>query len=214
MFTPVTMSGGAGESEAHGDEHLIARLASGDPDALAVLMSLHWSAVVTYAYGFLEAQDAAEDVAQTAFVRLWEGRSRWRLDSTPRGLLFRIARNLALNERRHAGVKAEWQVRASSSPVAGSVPQSDEVEADELRRAAEEAIRGLPTRRREVFELARFHGLSYRQIADALEISPQTVANQMSSALSELRERLASFLEAPSPRVTRSYPSRPGVMGD
>lgn len=214
MFTPVTMSGGAGELDAQGDEHLIARLASGDPDALGVLMSLHWSAVVSYAYGFLETPEAAEDVAQTAFVRLWEGRSRWRMDSTPRGLLFRIARNFALNERRHVGVKVEWQRRAAPVPGVGRVPQVEDVEADELRRAAERAIQGLPPRRREVFELARFHGLSYRQIAEALEISPQTVANQMSAALSELRERLAPFLDAPPPRSERFVPQRPGVMGD
>lgn len=194
----------------------MAGLAAGDPDALSTVMALHWSAVVQYAAGFVGAPDAAEDVAQTAFVRLWEGRARWRADSTCRGLLFRMARNLALNERRHLGVRAEWQQRAGNGPVSGTIPQVEEVEADELRRAAEAAIDSLPHRRREVFELARFHGLTYRQIAEALEISPQTVANQMSAALAELRERLARYLEESTVPSRRARPvaSRPALGGD
>lgn len=202
MSTPVLGSGASGEQHTHGEQHLVSRLAAGDSQALAILMSHHWSAVLTYASGFLETLDAAEDVAQTAFVRLWEGRLRWRHQTTPRGLLFRIVRNLALNERRHDGVKAAWHER-TTWPVDGAALQSDEVEADQLRRAANRAISKLSPRRREVFELARFHGLSHREIAEALGISPQTVANQMSAALIELRDRLAPFLDAaplPSPR--------------
>jgi RNA polymerase sigma-70 factor (ECF subfamily) len=54
-----------------------------------------------------------------------------------------------------------------------------------------EALEALPVRRRQVFDLVHGRGLSYREAADALEISVQTVANQMSRALRELRERLA-----------------------
>jgi RNA polymerase sigma-70 factor, ECF subfamily len=208
MTTPISGSGASGEQQIQGEQHLISGLASGDCQALSILMSRHWSAVLTYASGFLEMPDAAEDVAQTAFVRLWEGRMRWREDTTPRGLLFRIVRNLALNERRHAGVKAAWHDRTTLSVDGGGVPQSDEVEADQLRRAADRAIAKLSPRRREVFELARFHGLSYREIGEALQISPQTVANQMSAALTELRDRLAPFLDA-----TPQSPSRIRSMG-
>jgi RNA polymerase sigma-70 factor, ECF subfamily len=206
MSTPVSGSGASGEHQTHGDQFLVSRLAAGDSQALALLMSHHWSAVLTYASGFLDTLDAAEDVAQTAFVRLWEGRLRWRHETTPRGLLFRIVRNLALNERRHAGVKAAWHERTALSVDDGGVPQSDEVEADQLRGAAVRAIARLSPRRREVFELARFHGLSHREIAEALGISPQTVANQMSAALTELRDRLAPFLDAAplAPPRTRS----------
>ncbi len=197
------------------DDALMSGLARGDHQALSTLMGLHWGAVVSYAHGFLGVDDAAEDVAQTSFVRLWEGRLRWRSGSTARGLLFRIARNLALNERRHLGVRADWEQRSVPlSGGAGALPP-EELEAEELRLAAGEAIRSLPPRRREVFELARFHGLSYRQIGEALDISPQTVANQMSAAMAELRERLSPFLEeGPLPgRPARRLTARQGQVG-
>jgi RNA polymerase sigma-70 factor (ECF subfamily) len=59
----------------------------------------------------------------------------------------------------------------------------------------EAAVLALPERRRTVFLLARFHDLSRGQIAEMMGISPQTVANQLSSALSSLRESLAPLLD-------------------
>ena len=52
----------------------------------------------------------------------------------------------------------------------------------------------LPNRRREVFELVRFKGLTYQDVAEVLELSPQTVANQMTLAHRDLRSMLADFL--------------------
>jgi RNA polymerase sigma-70 factor (ECF subfamily) len=73
----------------------------------------------------------------------------------------------------------------------------------ELREVLTKAVDALPPRRREVFVLARFHGRSYRDIADIMDISPQTVANQVSAAVRDLRRRLrpemAKFL--PDPRA-------------
>ena len=56
------------------------------------------------------------------------------------------------------------------------------------------AIAALSDRRREVFILSRFHGLSHGEIAETLQTSPQTVANQVSSALAELRLALSHLL--------------------
>jgi RNA polymerase sigma-70 factor (ECF subfamily) len=62
-----------------------------------------------------------------------------------------------------------------------------------LEDAFREALGALPPRKREVFTLARFQGLSYAEIAGVLGTSPQTVANQMSAALQQLRVALRSF---------------------
>ena len=73
--------------------------------------------------------------------------------------------------------------------------------AQEIDRKATGSVVALPPRRREVFRLAWFHGLSYQEVADVLAITPRTVANQMSSALKELRTVLGPQLrETLSPR--------------
>jgi hypothetical protein len=81
-----------------------------------------------------------------------------------------------------------------------------------------QAIQQLPARRRELFILARFHGMGYRQIADVAGISVQTVANQMSAAITQLTRTLSPVLantggrrggDARGPdRLRRSLPAR------
>jgi RNA polymerase sigma-70 factor (ECF subfamily) len=68
-----------------------------------------------------------------------------------------------------------------------------EMPIDQLRAALERAIAELAPRRREVFLLRVVHDLSYKEIADVMGTSTQTVANQLSTALRELRSRLAGL---------------------
>jgi RNA polymerase sigma-70 factor, ECF subfamily len=69
------------------------------------------------------------------------------------------------------------------------------VEENELLRYFERAVSHLPPRRQEIFVLARAHGLSHQEIAEVMKISPQTVANQMSAALADLRQALGPLLD-------------------
>jgi DNA-binding CsgD family transcriptional regulator len=77
-----------------------------------------------------------------------------------------------------------------------------------LQAAAADAIAALPPRRREVFRLARLDGLSYREIAEVMGLSPQTVANQMSRALTELHEALDGLFREGSPDAPQPYPGQ------
>ena len=185
---------------------LIARLRRGDPSALETLMDRHWSRLLAYASGILGDRDAGADVVQEAFVRLWQRRQQLTLHGALSALLYRMVRHLALSavrttERRVAAVE-QW-VRADSVPE-----PSMHTEACELEAAVAAALDALPKRRREVFVLARFHGLSYNQIADVMDIAPQTVANHFSMALADLRTALGPFLDSfPSMRQRGQSPS-------
>jgi RNA polymerase sigma-70 factor (ECF subfamily) len=70
----------------------------------------------------------------------------------------------------------------------------EELEASEFQARFAAAMENLPARRREVFELVRFQGLTYQEVAEVLEVSHQTVANQMTLAHRDLRRMLAGFL--------------------
>lgn len=178
-----------------GDEReLIRRLAAGDAAALEGLIRQHRPAVISYAARMLEGSDLAEDIAQETFVRLWERRGSWASADSLRPLLYRIARNLALNEKRRVRVRVHSTEKASRASVCRGPTPMEVVEEGELRTCVEAAINGLPVRRREVFVLARFHDLTFREIAEVMGISPQTVANQMSSALRDLQTALRPFL--------------------
>jgi RNA polymerase sigma-70 factor (family 1) len=176
------------------DAALVARLRVGDSGALDVALQRYWLALVAYVERYVQSRDAAEDIAQRTFCLLWERRSSWQLEGSLRGLLYRIARNFALSERRHRTVELRFTVAGLESAPSTPTPL-DLIECEQLRVALEAAITDLPARRREVFVLRCVHDLSYKEIAEVMRISPQTVANQLSHALATLRHALADLLD-------------------
>jgi len=175
------------------DLELFARLAADDGQALGALMEVYWRPMVAFALGRVQSQDAAEDLVQETFVRLWEHRRQIRPEASPRSYLYRVLRNLITDtfRRRHLFERFSF-FKSQQDPVDVPSPQAV-LEVDELSRAAERAIAALPERRREVFVLAHLHNLSHREVAEALGITPRTVANHMTLALTQLRTALATF---------------------
>jgi RNA polymerase sigma-70 factor (ECF subfamily) len=153
------------------------------------LLTAYWGPLVRYARGIIGSTDGAEDVVQEAFVGLWQRREPLAPDRIA-PFLYRAVRNRALNDRRWNRVRHLW--RASQAGDEPCAPPPCDEEVAELR--VREALATMPRRRREVFELARYHDLTHKQIALALSMAPQTVANHMSAALRDLRVSLADLL--------------------
>jgi RNA polymerase sigma-70 factor, ECF subfamily len=190
------------------DVALVARLALDDGQALAALMERYWRQMVSFALDKLRNQDAAEDLVQEAFVRVWERRRHLRPYASPRAYLYRVLRNLITDDFRRRRLRDRFSfLKSLTDPVDVPSPAAT-LEATELATAAERAIAALPERRHDVFVLAHLHGLSYREVAETLGITPRTVANHMSLALAQLRESLAVFIK---PRhESRALSIRPG----
>jgi RNA polymerase sigma-70 factor (ECF subfamily) len=185
------------------DRDLMRRVRASDASALDELLSVYWAPVVGYVTGMLASADHAEDVAQEAFIELWRRRAAWEERGPVRAYLYRTARNLALNEQRRQKVRVRWVERVRRQPMARAPATPGEVfEGRELDSAVERALASLPARRREVFVLVRYHGLTYRQTAEVMGISQQTVANQLTAALADLRHALEPYVsEAPPPTL-------------
>jgi RNA polymerase sigma-70 factor (family 1) len=177
-----------------GDAELLGRLRAGDPAVLREAIKRYLPALRLYAERILGGSGDPEEAVQEAFIRLWTHREQWRGEASIRSLLFTITRNAALDElRRHW---REVPLSETPPPPASSENPSPlaHLQEEELRRIAEEAISRLPSRRQEVFRLVREGGLTYREVARVLDLSPQTVANLMSLALGNLRASLGPIL--------------------
>ncbi len=180
------------------------RLAVGDGQALALLLERYWRPMVRFAADKVGSVDAAEDLVQEAFVRVWEHREQLRPFTSPRAYLYRVLRNLVTDDFRGRRFRDRWARSRQFDPPPEAPSPAMLLEADQLAVAASRAIADLPERRRDVFVLAHFHGLSYREVAEAMGITRRTVANHMTLALKELRRDLALFTEPDSrsaPRV-------------
>ena len=176
------------------DGDLFARLRADDTDALDVALKHHWSLVVDYVKRLTTSADAAEDIAQRTFLQLWDRRAYWRAEGSIRALLCRIARNYAISEHRRQSAD-ERSAAAFVELSAPAAPVRDVVETEQLRSALDREISLLPARRKEIVVLRCVHDLSYKEIAEVMNIAPQTVANQLSSALATLRISLRELLD-------------------
>jgi RNA polymerase sigma-70 factor, ECF subfamily len=176
------------------------RIHRGDVSALDELLRRFWRPLVSYARRIVP-EEAAEDVVQEALLRVWKDRGRWTPTPQLQAFLYRVTRNQALNENRARGSRARWvEAKARESQESVRTPLQN-LEEQELQSLVAEALDQLPPKRREVFVLIRYHGLSYKEAAGVLDIAPQTVANHVSGALATLRK----FLE---PRLREfGYPA-------
>lgn len=172
---------------------LLQKVQSGDEGAYDAVFRTWYPTLVRVGTALLHDVDAAEEVAQDVMLELWRRRHVLDADVPLRAYLLRAVRNRALNHLRHLKVRREAasDIEATyDAPVGTDQP----IVAKELAAAVQQALRELPPRCREVFELSRVHGLRYAEIAGALEISQKTVEAQMGKALKIMRERLAAWL--------------------
>jgi RNA polymerase sigma-70 factor (ECF subfamily) len=175
------------------DRELIDGIRSCDAKVAEHLLATYWEPLIRYADGILEGAADAQDVVQDVFLRLWSHRERWSSVGSVRALLYTVTRNAALDERRRR-VREGQASHDADIPFSGPSP-SDEALTAEIQRAAAVAVSGLPPKRQEVFRLVREEGLTHKEVAAVMGISTQTVANQMSKALAELRSALEPYID-------------------
>jgi RNA polymerase sigma-70 factor, ECF subfamily len=172
---------------------LFARLAAGDEAAFDTIFRTWYAPLVRVATYLLHDPGIAEEVVQDVLLEVWRRRETLAFEQEPRRYLMRATRNRALNHVRHQQVAARAAARDIPEEAhAATAPAM--VAAAELEVAIAQAVATLPDRCRAVFELSRRHSMSYAQIAEALDIAPKTVENQMGKALRMLRVALASWL--------------------
>jgi RNA polymerase sigma-70 factor, ECF subfamily len=193
-----------------GDRQLLQRIRAGEESALDSLLDKYWTPLAAYAARVLGSWDAAEDAVQETFVRVWKRRAEWELQGSVRTLLFRITRNLALDEKKRHERRDSWSRPENHEPHRVDTPL-ELLERTELEDAFDRAVAALPERRREIFLHARLDGLSNGEIAEVMGIASQTVANQLSSAVAALRAALlpypAKSSESSTPPAARVFRS-------
>lgn len=191
LITSTTLDAGCPPEDVQ--RALFARLAAGDDDAFDRIFRIWYAPLVRVATYLLHDVGIAEEVVQDVLLEVWRRRETLAFEQEPRRYLMRATRNRALNHVRHQTVTFRAAARDISEEAhAATAPAT--IDAAELEAAITQAVATLPDRCRAVFELSRRHGMSYAQIADALDISPKTVENQIGKALRMLRVALASWL--------------------
>ena len=179
------------ETPKHTDPELMALLKSDSDKAIDILFRLHYAYMCKSIYRIIPNREKAEDIAQDVFYELWKKRETLEIKTSIRAYLKRAMTNKALNYIRDQRMKfdSDEDHPYIQNPQASS---QQHLEAEELQKAINDAIKKLPERCRIVFSLSRFEELSYKEIAKNLDISVKTVENQISKALKLLRLAIAN----------------------
>jgi RNA polymerase sigma-70 factor (family 1) len=173
----------------------LTQLRETDPDAfIEQLFRTFYAPLFDVAYRVLPDRDALEDILQDVFFRVCQG-----LDTLPaidsyRAYLTRMALHAAMRYQERAQRQVAWD-EAPPFPTPLAADTLNELHATDAAAAVAAALTKLPPQCRIIFELSRYEELSYQQIAEAMELSPKTVENQMGKALRILRLELAGVLK-------------------
>jgi RNA polymerase sigma-70 factor (ECF subfamily) len=168
----------------------LARVAAGDADAFGSLVEAHQERLLRLCERMLGDAEEARDAAQEVFLKAYRKAGDFRPQGQVYTLLYRIATNHCLNKlRRRRLVRfiqwedpGEREAAPFDPPDAGPDPEAT-LESRRRWQRTRKAIARLPSGQRAVLVLARFEGLSYRQIAEVLGITEGAVESRLFRAM-------------------------------
>lgn len=150
---------------------------------LQQLFEKNYNALCNYATGMINDSHAAEDVVQSVFIQIWEKGKLLELKN-PSAYLLKSVRYKCIDYLK--GKKRKNEVLFDQLPEIGK-EEIVALKEEEIEPLLNYFIAKLPPKMRRVFLLSRQQGLTYKEIAATLNVSPKTVENQMGTALKKLR---------------------------
>ena len=188
------------------DENLISFVGQCDAEAFTILYDRHGRAAFSLAYRVMGERQAAEDLVQDAFLKLWRSATSYSPErGSVRIWLLSIVRNRGIDQLRSHASRSRTQER-----VEASAPRSQPSEAfaetwrNSQRDQVREAMHTLPPEQLKVLKLAYFLGYTQVQISGLLDVPLGTIKGRMRLGLKKMRD----YFE--HPKLTRRKEARPG----
>jgi RNA polymerase sigma-70 factor (ECF subfamily) len=159
------------------------------------LFKSHYKALCNTANRIIKDRDAAEDIVQDVFIKLWNKKDEINIDSSIKGYLFKAITNASLNYLESNKIsKFKVEIDHATESVFAT-DESNDMVTQELAQRLEQAIDALPPKCKAIFVLSRYEEMKYQEIATHLDISIKTVENQMGIALEKIRTSMAPYLK-------------------
>lgn len=171
---------------------LILKAQNGDQYAFSRLVQFFHERVINVVYRMCGDPYLADEAAQMAFIKAWQHLPEFQLQTNFRNWLYRIAVNAALDILRKEKPTENLDDLALVSPEENA---DAHLEKQERIQHIREAVLSLPAASRAVIVLREYEGLSYREIADTLDISMGTVMSRLNYARTRLADMLSDYVE-------------------
>ncbi|BBL79149.1 DNA-directed RNA polymerase sigma-70 factor [Rubrobacter xylanophilus] len=176
------------------DEDLLSLVERRDPDAFAALYDRHSRAAYSLAYRMMGERQAAEDLVQDAFLKVWRSAGSYRAErGSVRTWILSILHNRGIDQLRSQAsrLRARERLEASTEKVQPSEAFSETLRSSQ-REQVREAMRTLPPEQLKILELAYFSGYTHTEIAELLGLPLGTVKGRMRLGLKKIKEYFES----------------------
>ncbi len=181
-------------SNNNGEVEWIQSIREGDHQTFEKLFKKHYSNLTRYSWRYVNSKAIAEEITQEVFADLWENRKKWEIESSLRSYLYKMVKNKSLNYLKHQQVEDKYDKKWIEKKEYPSIEYESDRREQKIKKAIAEEIAKLPPRGKMTYELHRIDGLTYKEIAEVMDVSVKTVESQMTRALKKLRENLSHLL--------------------
>jgi RNA polymerase sigma-70 factor (family 1) len=158
-------------------------------ESFEAFFEVHHARICYYARLTVADTAIAEDIAQEAFANLWEIRKQFENETAAKAWLYKVVHHKALNHLRHEKVKIKKLPMLTGNESDEQNYLNSIIKSEALGEIYQ-AIETLPEGCKRIFKLAYFEGLKNQEIADLLQISPNTVKTHKARALQLLRLKI------------------------
>lgn len=180
------------------DEIIVERALSGEPDAFGEIVKRWERRIFALTYGILGREEDARDATQETFLAAFRNLRGFRGEAKVSSWLHRIAVNQCITRQRRAKVRNEATLDDDDETVNGFAAPIDVspavvTEGRQRTAAVRRALNSLPIELRQVVVMKEFEELTFREIAEALELPLSTVKSRLYTGLKQLQMRLEKF---------------------
>lgn len=176
------------------EKELLAKLNRGDVETFSTLFRSFYKPLYFYVFRITGDLEASKDILQEVFSQLWKDRTNLPVRYSLNGYLYRMARNKSLN---HLQQKKREDLRNKDyrNTLLKSIDSEKQADYKELLYLINQQVTKFPTRQKQVFLLSRQRGLTHKEIAEHLSLSPRTVESLIYRSLHHLKNNLKNFFE-------------------
>ncbi len=184
---------------ATSDEQIVQRALTGDAEAFGEIVQRWERKIFALTYGMLGREEDARDATQETFLAAFRNLRTFRGEAKVSSWLHRIAVNQCITNKRRSKVRGEAALdeeeekNAFSFAVSANYSPVRIVEGTERTQAVRRAVNGLPIELRQVIVMKEFEELTFREIAEILDLPLSTVKSRLYTALRQLQMRLQRF---------------------
>jgi RNA polymerase sigma-70 factor (family 1) len=179
-----------GSNTQHTDSELFDLISQGDKLAFRQVFDLYKTKLYFFVLHIVNNEAESEELVQDIFLRLWVSRQALSGISKPDSYLFVVAKNRSLDHIQQAAKEREMKNVLTRTMEFGENTTEEDIYLNESKRLIEAAISKLPQQQARVFRLSKEQGLKRFEIAQALNISENTVKNHLGEAIRFIKKYL------------------------